>query len=294
MSDISYYQKKIEDLEKLLQNKNMEIARYRSELVNANERLEKLMFDLKTELKLAHLVQKKLSPTQLPHIQGVEFSTKFIPGFKTGGDYFDIFELEDKLKFGIIVAGCSGYSLSALFLSILIKLSSQIEAKKALDPGEVIDKIVAELRPVMQEKDSASLFYGIVDRRNFDFKFASVGSIGGLLQTEQRLIRLEPGPEKITTKYTAQTLSQSISLGAQDRLILCTEGVLQAKNKQKQNFGFEQLTAVIQRAARNGVHELRNDLIFGLEQFTETAEPERDQTVVVCEIKDKVLKLAKK
>ena len=91
---------KIQDLEEALRSKDREISHYREQLYQVNSRLERLVSALSQELHFANLIQKKLSPTEIPHLSGVEFSTKFVPGMRFGGDYFDIFELEDKMKFG--------------------------------------------------------------------------------------------------------------------------------------------------------------------------------------------------
>ena len=85
-----------------------------------------LIAHLHGELKLAHVIQKALVPTEFPHISGFEFSTKFVPSSISGGDYFDIFEHQDKMKFGILLADSSGYQFSALFLSTLIQFSSRM------------------------------------------------------------------------------------------------------------------------------------------------------------------------
>ncbi|MGE3758564.1 MAG: sigmaB regulation protein RsbU, partial [Pseudobdellovibrionaceae bacterium] len=120
-------QAKIADLERELSQKEEDLVRFRKELVKTNGTLEALIAQLSGELKMAHLIQKVLAPTEYPHISGIEFSSKFIPGVRSGGDYFDIFEHEDKFRFGIIVASASGYSMSALFLSVLLKMTGQLE-----------------------------------------------------------------------------------------------------------------------------------------------------------------------
>src|SRR4051812_47916848 len=134
MSSEQNLKKQIKDLQDELAAKNKEIVRYRQEVSSVNAQIEKIISDLGQELKMALKIQKILSPVELPNIQGFEFSSKFIPGMKMGGDYFDIFEHNDKMKFGVIVTSASGYAMSALFLSVLIKLSSEIEARKGLPP----------------------------------------------------------------------------------------------------------------------------------------------------------------
>jgi sigma-B regulation protein RsbU (phosphoserine phosphatase) len=45
--------------------------------------------------------------------------------------------------------------------------------------------------------------------------------------------------------------------------------------------------------AKNGVHDLRNELLFQAQIKSNLEEPLRDQTVLVIDVKDRVIKLAK-
>jgi sigma-B regulation protein RsbU (phosphoserine phosphatase) len=287
---------KIEELQHELAHKELEAKRYRMELQKANSALEKLIVDLGQELRLANLIQKLLSPTEIPNIPGIEFSTKFVPGSKSGGDYFDIFEHDDRLKFGIILASSSGYTMSALFLSVLMKLSGQIEARKGMEPDKVLGLMAQEIVPNIQKQDTASLFYGIVDRRNYELKYCSIGHIAGLLQIhgKEQPSWLEPSAGPLKKDFDEQPLTHTIPLGSRDRLILCTEGVPMAQDPEGNGFGRDGLLKAVIRAPRSGVHELRNEILYQAEQFSRLNEPLRDQTVLVTEVKDRVIKLAKK
>jgi sigma-B regulation protein RsbU (phosphoserine phosphatase) len=287
---------KIKELENELALKNGEIARYRKELQRTNSRLEKMVVDLAQELKLAGLIQKVLSPTEIPNIPGVEFSTKFLPGVSSGGDYFDIFEHDDRMKFGIILSSSSGYTMSALFLSVLIKLAAQIEARKGVSPDRVVQMIADELIPNVQNNDSLSIFYAVFDRRSYELSYCSVGNILGLWLPygESKVVSLEASGGPVRKGYAQLPLSQTLQLNARDRLILCSEGVWEAKNAEGQSVGRENILRAVLSAPRSGVHEVRNEILYQVEKLTEQKEPQRDQTVVVTEVKDRVIKLAKK
>src|SRR4051812_8402890 len=128
--EIPRFKTRIAELEKELAAKSAELQVYKSQLVAANKQLEKVISQMGQELKMASQLQRHLSPTEIPPISGFEFSTKFISGSKIGGDYFDIFELQDHMKFAVLVSSASGYNLSALFLSVLIKISTSVEAQR--------------------------------------------------------------------------------------------------------------------------------------------------------------------
>ncbi len=122
--DLSRLRARIQELEQELSSKSVELQLYKNQLTAANKQLEKVISQLGQELKMAGQLQRHLSPTEIPPISGFDFSTKFVSGTKSGGDYFDIFELQERMRFAILMSSASGYSLSALFLSVLIKIST--------------------------------------------------------------------------------------------------------------------------------------------------------------------------
>lgn len=295
MADESEYKERISELEHELAVKDAELHRYRLELTKANTALEKLITQVSNELKLAQNLQKLLSPTELPNVQGFDFSTKFLPGSRSGGDYFDIFEHEDKLKFGILISSATGYSLSSLLLSIIIKISSQIEARRGLEAHKVVALLAKEVVPNIQNEDRASLFYGVVDRRSYEMQYCSIGNIDGFLQVygQESLVELLPTGPSISKDYNTEPQSKTIQLNPRDRIVIATEGLKMSQNSLGVNWGGHGLSEAILRAPKQGVHEMRNEILFSNEKYTGKTDPVRDQTLIVTEVKDRVIKLAK-
>lgn len=286
---------RIMELEKELQQKEEDLARFRTELVRANATLETLIAQLAQEIRMAHRIQKALAPTAYPNISGIEFSSKFVAGARSGGDYFDIFEHEDKFRFGILVASASGYSMSALLLSVLLKMTGQLEARKGAEPQKMMELMAQELVPNLSEKDQAHLFYGVVDRRSFEMTYSIVGDVPALLYSAGtgQLTQLESSAPPFSAKFDAALTGHKIMLNARDRLVLGTEGLVSTRNPANEPFGIERLSKAVLALPKGGVHELRNEILYRLEQFAETPDFNRDVTVVVTEIKDRVIKLAK-
>lgn len=286
---------RIQELESDLAATEKELARHRHELGKANASLEKLIAQVTEEIRFASLIQKMLSPTELRNISGFDVSSKYLPGDRFGGDYFDIFEHEDKLKFGIVVASSSGYTMSSLFLSVLIKISSQMEARKGLEPDKMLELLAKELVPNITNADKASLFYGVIDRRTYELSYSSVGRVEAYLQVygDSGLQSLEACGPSLSKEFNTKPLSMKIQLNSRDRIVIATEGLVSAQNSDGQTWSGEGLRNAIRLAPRQGVHELRNEILHQSERFTGRTSPLRDQIVIVMEVKDKVIKLAK-
>jgi sigma-B regulation protein RsbU (phosphoserine phosphatase) len=288
-------QARVEELEDEVREREADLKRFRSELGKANHRLETLITQLHGELKLAHVIQKALVPTEFPHIAGFEFSTKFVPSSVQGGDYFDIFEHEDRFRFGVIVSSSSGHSMSALLLSVLLKMTSQLEAKRGSEPHQVLLEMLDQLKANMSEEDQSDIFYALIDRRNYEMRYVRAGQVVALHQNaatgEVQALDSSLGPLALDLKPPLQ--SQALLLNPRDRVVFCTRGVSEARNAEGEAYGLERVTRSFLGGPKRGVHELRNHMLYDVSKFAGLGEPGRDQTLVVLEVKDKVIKLAK-
>jgi sigma-B regulation protein RsbU (phosphoserine phosphatase) len=287
--------KKIKDLEEQLAQKDLELSRYKSDITKLNAQLKELISQIASEIKMAAALQKALVPTEIRNIPGFDFSTKFIASYISGGDYFDIFEHEDKYRFGVMLASGSGHGMSALFLSVLMKLSGAIESRKAREPGEALDQIIKEMQPNMQPQDTAELFYGLIDRRTMILQYALCGEVVGLLfsNSEHGIVRLKTTAPSLTNHVHSSPKTETVNLESKDRLIIASKGIFGAKNPSGESFGIKRMEDAIFDKKDSNVHDLRNDILFQLEQFTGKNEPDRDQTLLVLEVKDRVIKLAR-
>lgn len=289
------YKARIRELELEIKAREADLSHFRAELVKTNEKLETLIANVSHQLRVAHAVQKVLVPTEIPNIQGFEFSSKFIASYKSGGDYFDIFEHEDRLRFGIFLASSSGYAMSALLLSVLLKLTGELEARRSSDPGLVVQKIATELHANMSDKDQADLFYGVVDRRTFEMSYCRLGQVGAAIY-RSKSTELEPlhAPgETVAIGHDGAIETHRVVLNPRDRLILCTRGLIDSRNLAGECYGGDRFFRSIVTGPKEGPHDLRNHLLYEVEKHSQGVELERDLTVVVSEVNDRVIKLAK-
>lgn len=282
-------------LEKELENKNKDLEIYREELAKANSKLEQLIIHVHSQLKKALEIQRQVVPTEFPHIPGFEFSTKFLASSVTGGDYFDIFEHRNKMRFGVLLTSASGYSLSALFLSVFMKFTFQNrQDEEAMDPQHFITALRNEFMSGVKPNDIFHCFYGVMNRRYFRLDYVLCGDIYALhfKCSTNTIHRLKPQGMAISQGLLGEIPMSSVHFEAKDKLIVCSPGLFKIKNLQGELFGEERYLSLMKGSGLSDVHNLRNEVIFQAERFAGKAALPQDLTVVVLEAKDNVLKLA--
>jgi len=240
-------------------------------------------------------------PTEIPNIQGFEFSSKFEASSISGGDYFDIFELEDKFKFGILLSSATGHGLSALLLAVLLKMNSQVKARRGAGPRDIVKAISQEIHLGLKDlkgpshQQQASLFFALVDRRRFELNYCSVGNvIGFYLPYAQNTVEIfQSSGSALTSQVMEPTGEHQIPLQTKDRIVIVSPGLFESKNGAGEMFGVERIKKILLSSQSLSTHELRHNLFYEHKKFTSGLELERDLTALVIEVQDRVIKLAR-
>ncbi len=291
---------RIQKLEADLKTKEQDLKVYRDETTKLNFQIQGLIKKMELEVELARKMHLLLVPTEIPNISGFEFSTKFEASLISGGDYYDIFEMQDKFNFGVLISSASGHSLSALFLSILLSMGVKNESKKTVSAEPLMEFIIKEiLGSIETDKnihaaDFANLFYAVIDRRRFQFNYAHLGDmpIFYLPYGEKAPRVLEPTGPVLRAGYSEPVKSKNIGLNPRDKVILASPGLVSNTNGSGESFGLDRCIRTIMQHYTKSTHDLRHALFYELQKFT-NKDWERDVTVVVIEVQDRVIKLTR-
>ncbi len=287
--------KKIQVLKAELDRKNQDLKIYKKELSRINSHIETLIEQNSDLLRQSLRIQKFLVPTEFPNIQGFQFSTRFKPSSVSGGDYFDIFEHYDKMYFGLFLSSASGYGMSALFLSVLMKVSYEIEESEKKSPKALLAEIFEQMKSEgALPRDHSSLFYAYFDRRKFQMTFCNVGQPLMLhYQSDKDHIELLSGFSEAF--YCSKEISdyeiedKTVALNPKDKLIFCSSGFLSLTNSQGRKWGFDEILSIIKRNVKKEVHDLRNEIFYQASRFSE--KQDKDLTVIVTEVKERIMRL---
>ncbi|MCC6278156.1 MAG: SpoIIE family protein phosphatase, partial [Oligoflexia bacterium] len=263
-------EQKIKQLEAELAEKNRELLHFRQELQAVNRQLETFIGQLSQEIRLAGLIQRSMVPTEIPHISGFEFAIKFMASANAGSDYFDIFELEDKYRFGMLLSSSSGHGVAALFMSVLLKNTTQIEARKGLAPAEFMKLMHKEIQSGLKGDNATRLFFGIMDRKDMTFTYAKAGDVPAYVykNSHDKWVELKETQGTLTAQTKVGAKEESIELEPRDRLVIFSHGLRKIVNKNGDSFSEIKLLEDLSDNHRGaGLLEWRNETIFQTQKF---------------------------
>lgn len=287
---------KIKSLEKSLKQKEMTLKKYEQTLKDSNQRVKQILTDLREGKALIRNIHKSLLPSHLPKIPHFKFSYKFT-ATKTGisGDFFDVIQLNNPLQFGILLSSCNSYSLTSVFLSLFLKSVPSLKKHST-----ATDYFLETFKSLSKSHaDSFHLFYGIVNRKDFTLNYCLKGGIfAGIRKTGNKKppfttfqpIKSTPSFSKTQRPNKQSFKSQTVELNPKDCFILCSPGLSQRKSSKGTSFGANNIVKAVQK--KKGALDIRQNILFQANQFAGPVKPLRDQTVLIMEVKDRILKLS--
>ncbi len=237
------------------------------------------------DIRIAKEVQQKLMPSTLPKIPGFEIGTYYKPAKEVGGDYYDLFPIGNH-RFVAIVADVSGKGISGAMVMVMVRSVLRMLGPLGLSPKETIIKANRLIIKDMRKGMFVSAIYGILNAEDKTFSFASAGhnppifwkrgSPKTKLLTAKGMVLGFVGDKKFDNSIE----EVQITFGPMDRILLYTDGVVEAKNATGGEYGEEACENLVSKHAATDSNALIQLLIGEVEQFRGPTKQSDDITIL--------------
>jgi len=256
-------------------------------LKNAQREKEEQLL-VNEQIRQAKEIQEGLNPLNIlerEHYQVMGF-TRAAKG--VGGDYFDFQELPGK-KLALLISDVSGKSISASLVMVLIKtvVVTYIELFKKIRSDEIssaINKIMAKQAHIDK---FATMMFTIFDPETRILQFTNGG---------QGPLFVYRAKDKVCTIAKQMGLPLGIDedneyhiskmqLFPGDMVVLYTDGISEAWNPSKEEFGLHRLRQKIMDYASLNVDVIVKKTVEDVDGFCNGAEQHDDMTLVILKVK---------
>lgn len=264
------------------------LSKYRAHFEREENMMTRLELE-KTNDVLERILAAK-TPRRFTGLKGIRVSSKHLSGLKPGGDYFDLFESDKKDYINILLADSSSYGLSSVLLGMVLSNSARIANETQLRSSDWIQSIYADLKTALGEKESLSLFFGRLNRKDFTLHYQLYGSIEAYQISQDGACKpFEKHGKKITSLAAPSHSEESVVvLSPKDRLVLLSDGFVNGVG------GEAFLNQVFQKQMDKDPFLLVNELSYRIKTKLVDGEtfPGEDCSAIVMDIESRVLRLA--
>lgn len=239
---------------------------------------------LEGELRIAERIQTAILPVDV-RVPWLGIAAKMLPASEVGGDYYDILPAGDGCCW-VGIGDVTGHGLRAGLVMLMIQsmVSSLLQQTPRENPAALVNFL------------NAALYRNVRERLDFDdhatFSLLRFDADGSLIWAgaHEDLLLLRARGDKCEVHsptgtwigarrdITAATREQTLRLEPGDRLVLYTDGLIEAMNAQNEQFGLDRVIALLEAGRSRTNDELCNDLVEAARQF---AVPQQDDITVI-------------
>jgi len=221
------------------------------------------------ELDLANKIHKSLMPKSFSN-EKVDIAVTYKPMLYMGGDYAKFF-FKDKDKLLVMLADITGHGVSSALLVNRVHAELERLVHEELDPGKILSSLDAFINKDFGKMGYfLSAFCGMLDFSKKRLIYSNYGHPPQiLLQSEQEnLLLMKPQTFMMGIGMDANNIyNNDVPFQEEDRLVLFTDGIIEAKGKDGEFFGQDRLEEFVKSNRRAGVLEFNKKLLGNIKEF---------------------------
>jgi serine phosphatase RsbU (regulator of sigma subunit) len=234
---------------------------------------------LEQELSIAREIQQALVPQGLQDYPHLAVTGIHRPCHEVGGDYFDVYPLPDG-RTAILIADVAGKGLGAALLTTMLQ-GALSGMTLGVDPVTVFNHLNRFLCERASVGRYATMFFGLLSTDG-TLEYVRASHPSPLLMRRGEVSELYSGGSfPVGLIDIASFKSARIQLEPDDTLLLYSDGVTEAEDKDQNLFGAARLKEALGRQQDPSLAAVQAGILAAIERFADGASQSDDITLLV-------------
>lgn len=241
---------------------------------------------LEQELGIAREIQQGLVPQGLQDYPHFSITGMLRPCDEVGGDYFDVFPMADG-RIALLIADVAGKGLGAALVTTMLQ-GALSGMTLGVDPVKVFNHLNKFLCDRASVGRCATMFFGLLGNDGA-LEYVRAGHPTPLLMRQGEVTELYfEGSFPVGLIEDASYTSSHMQLEPGDTLLLYTDGVTEAEDKDRNLFQDTRLKEVFSEYRDSSLKELQDGIFSAVDKFAGEAKQSDDVTVLVVQFRGSV------
>ncbi len=246
------------------------------------------------EIEVASQIQHTLLPRKLPEPEGLRLGAFYRPATVVGGDLYDVFEVGPE-KYCLVVADVSGKGVPASLVMSMLRTVIRIYSADAVSPKGLLTRVNRYLDGNIPSGMFITVMLAIYDAAERNLGLVSAGHNPLLLcsRDAKAVHRVNPAgmplgmPVVLKGGFEESLEEINLSLADGDLLLMYTDGVTEATDREGRQFGLDRLVTFMETNNRGiavKLPDLTANLIAELDEFAGFSKLGDDITFIVARV----------
>jgi phosphoserine phosphatase RsbU/P len=242
-------------------------------------RRDQQLTEIQKELEVARRIQRSILPAEFRGPAEFRVAARYVPMTSVAGDFYD-FVLTDQHQAGLLIADVSGHGVPAALIASMVKLAAASQRMVAADPARLLAGMNSALLGNTQEQ-FVTAAYVHLDSQSRELRYSAAGHPPMLLLRNGNVIEVEENGLMLAAFDSASYSNATHRLEPGDRLLLYTDGIVEASNASGDMFGQDSLRHTLKMTAALSPSAAADSIIFSVTKWS--AKQDDDLTVLVCD-----------
>jgi serine phosphatase RsbU (regulator of sigma subunit) len=237
-------------------------------------------------LLIAQEIQRKLFPGAPPAVDGFDIHGLSHPAEATGGDYFDYIPLPDS-GLGIAVGDVCGHGFGPALLMATTRAYLRALMLSSARVGEVLGLVNRALAADVTEGRFVTLFLARLDPSERTLVYTSAGHPPGYVLAPDGSVRAELASTGLPLGIVSEAdfpEAPSVVLEPGDLVLLLTDGIVEASDPLKTQFGTDRALEVARAHRHRPAREIVEAISGAVREFIRRDELPDDITGLVIKV----------
>ena len=234
---------------------------------------------LEQQIAIARDIQQALLPKNFREYPFLSCSGVNFPCLSVGGDYFDVFPLDEK-RTAFLLADVSGKGLGAALLTTMLQ-GALSGMTLGTDPARVFNHVNRFLCDHAEVGRYATMFFGILDDAG-KLEFINAGHPSPILIRKDTVDEaFTEGSFPVGLVPEAEFTTSTLQLQPNDTMVLFSDGVTEAMDPEEELYGVPRLRGVLQGKPDMQLDEIQKAVLESVENFARGARQADDLTLLL-------------
>jgi len=242
---------------------------------------------MEEELSIARDLQTSMLPAKCPTIEGFEIAAYSVSAMEVGGDFYDFIDMGEN-KAGMVIGDVTGKSVSGALVMSASRSIFRMLSEEQMSVSQIMIRANRRTKKDIKTGMFVALLYAVLDANDKTLSLCSAGQTQPIYWSsetgESNLVETKGDTFPLGILEDVGYEETRLELAPGDKVVLYTDGIVEAMNEQEEMYGFDRLLEVVQGAKSMTAELLLKEIIDKVNAFAGGAAQHDDLTIIVISV----------
>ncbi|HEX7158479.1 MAG TPA: PP2C family protein-serine/threonine phosphatase [Edaphobacter sp.] len=240
---------------------------------------EQDLSEIQKELDVARRIQLSILPSGFPELPSFRVVARYVPMTAVAGDFYE-FLVADETQAGLLIADVSGHGVPSALIASMVKLAASSQKEYLREPARLLKGMNSALCGNTQSQ-FVTAAYVHLDARAKEMRYSAAAHLPMLLLRGGDVTAVEENGLMLAAFDFADYSTAVYPLMPGDRLVLYTDGIVEAEDEKQEQYGHERLSLLLRQTAGMTPGEAADSILKSVQQWA--PQQNDDRTLLICD-----------